>query len=629
MRRTWFSLVAALAVAGFVRAEDGPSVEKLGKSIDAVFTAPDGSSHKLHDLRGEKATVVVFLSFDCPNSNGYVPTLTDLHAAYAKKGVAFVAVCETDLTAEEIKQKVADFKLPFPVFADPKQATADAFKAHMTPEAFVLDRAGVLQYRGRIDNRFAARLKQNPKVTDVDVQNALDDVLAGRLVRTPATKAIGCMIPAREPVVKVATTLTYYKDVLPVLQTNCQTCHRPGEAGPFSLLTYKQATAWAEDIKETATTRKMPPWKPAAGLAFQNERRLSDADISLLSAWVDGGTPEGDKADAPPPVKYGDGWALGKPDLILTASEDFNIGASGSDAFRCFVLPTDLPEDQYIVGFEVKPGNPQVVHHTLNYWDITGKARTLQAAAQAKAKSTDRDRGPGYPVAMGLGFIPTGSPRPGIAPVGGFGGWAPGQVPRFLPEGTGYFFPKGADVILQVHYHRNGRPATDRTRVGLSFAKKPVERPFQAITVGPRNPFFIFIPPGKEDHKISGALYLQNDATLHSVMPHMHLIGKSVKATVTPPDGLPITLVDIPEWDYNWQETYWLKEPMKLQAGTKLEIEALYDNSTKNPNNPKNPPAPVHFGEETTNEMLFGFFGMTNAEGRRVIARPVPLGAKK
>lgn len=625
MRRTWMSLLAGLALAGFAPADtDGPS-DKLGQKINPPL-ALAGKATPLADLRGEKATVVLFLSFDCPNSTGYTPTVLDLVQEFGDKGVKFVAVCENDLTADDLKAKVAEFKLPFPVALDPAQAVADAFKAKATPEAFVLDHNLVLRYRGRIDNTYTARLKRNPKVTDHDLRNALTDQLAGKPIRTPITQAVGCPIGGRETVVKAATTVTFHKDVVPLLQKNCQACHRPGEVGPFSLMTFKQAKTWAEDIKEYTANRKMPPWKPADGVAFHNDRRLADADIKTLAAWADGGTPEGDPKDAPPPLKFTDGWMLGKPDLILTTGEEFNLGPSGPDTFRCYVLPTNLPEDKYIVGFEVKPGNPAIVHHTLNYWDISGKAKELEADARKKAKADDKDRGPGYSTAMGVGFFPGPSKtRPDLATVGGWGGWAPGQLPRFLPNGTGYLLPKGADVVLQVHYHRNGKPAKDKTQIGVYLATKPVERPYQTVFVTRRHiPIFdeMKIPANDDNYRIAAETYLQADATLHSVMPHMHLIGKSVKVSMLPPGGSKTTLVDIADWDYNWQETYWLKEPMKLKAGTKLQIEAIFNNSASNPNNPNHPPALVTFGEQTTNEMLFGFMGVTSDDGRRIRTGP-------
>jgi peroxiredoxin len=623
MRRFWMCLVAGLAVAGSGRADSDDSSDKLGTKIEPALTDPAGKSVPFASVRGERATAVVFLSFDCPNSNGYTPTLLDLHKDFASKGVKFVAISETDLSADELKGKVAEYKLPFPVFADPGQAIADAFKAKITPEAVVLDHNLVLRYRGRIDNMFTDRLRRSPKVTDHDVRNALEDLLAGKPVRTPVTKAVGCSIGNREAVVKAPTSVTFHKDIAPILQKNCQACHRPGEVGPFSLMTYKQAVTWAEDIKDYTASKKMPPWKPTeAAYPFHNERKLTDAEIKTLAAWVDGGTPEGNPKDAPPPAKWSDQWALGTPDLILTPGEDFHLGASGPDTFRCYVMPTNLPEDKFIIGYEVKPGNPRIVHHTLNYWDLTGKARKLEDEAQAKASADDRDRGPGYSASMGLGFIPAGSPRPNTPPIGNFGGWAPGSLYRFLPEGTGYPLPKGAEVVLQVHYHRDGKPETDRTKIGLYFAKKPVDHPYHALVLGPKlKPIDLItpiIPAGKGDVKITGTAYLQSDCTMYSVMPHMHLIGKSVKVTMTPPGGTKTTLVGIDAWDYNWQETYWFKEPLKLKAGTKLEIEAVYDNSSKNPNNPRNPPQGVFFGEQTTNEMLFGFFGVTSEDNKRV-----------
>jgi hypothetical protein len=632
MRRTWMSLLAGLTCVSLALAQTDGSSDKLGKKIDPALPVA-GKATPLADLKGEKATVVLFLSFECPNSTGYTPTVLDLVKDFGEKGVKFVGVCENEMTADELKAKVAEFKLPFPVALDPGQAVADAFKAKTTPEVFLLDHNLVMRYRGRIDNTYNARLKRNAKVTDHDLRNAIEDQFAGKPVRTPITQAVGCPIGGRDTVVKAATAVTFHKDVAPILQKNCQNCHRPGEVGPFSLMTYKQAKVWAEDIKEYTGNKKMPPWKPTDGVPFHNDRRMSDADVKTLAAWVDGGTPEGDAKDAPPPLKFTDGWMLGKPDLILTTGDEFLLGPSGPDTFRCYVIPTNLPEDKYIIGFEVKPGNPGIVHHTLNYWDISGKAKELEADAKKKAKPDDRDRGPGYSTAMGVGFFPTPSKdRPEMFTVGNWGGWAPGQLPRFLPNGTGYLLPKGADVIIQVHYHRNGKPEKDKTQIGVYLAKKPVERPYQAIMIGPRPNNLaglikgdaLRIPANANNHPIADVAYLQADATLHSVMPHMHLIGRSVKVSMTPPGGAKTTLVDIPDWDYNWQETYWLKEPIKLKAGTKLEIEGVFDNSTSNPNNPSNPPVTVRFGEQTTNEMLFGFLGVTSDDGKRVRAGPNP-----
>jgi peroxiredoxin len=625
-----------VVVACRLDADPAPATDRLNKKIDNfTLTAADGKHAGLHDLKDRKAVVVVFLSFDCPVSNHYATTLAEMHASYSGKGVSFLGVVAGDDTAADVAKKAAAFKLPFPVHADPTLAAAEALKATTTPEAFVLDHNFVLRYRGRIDNSFAARLKKNPRVTDHDLRDALDALLAGQPVMNPATRAVGCPITAKDVKPAADAGVSYHRDVVPILQQHCQSCHRPGEVGPFSLMTYKQAVNWASDVTQYTHDRKMPPWKPTAGAEFKNTRSLSDKQIATLAAWEKAGCPEGDPKDAPPPMKFPDGWQLGEPDLVLTPEEDMHVAAGGADLFRCFVLPTGLTEDKYIVAYEVKPGNAAVVHHALNFFDTTGNARKLLDREKAKAAKNPNpaDHGPGYSVAMGIGFIPLpADAKPGIPPIGSFGGWAPGQLGTRFPEGTGYYLPKEADVILQVHYHRTGKPEADRPKIGLYFAKKPVEKRWQTLAVGEAgNPLFPLlatnIPAGKPDHVIKRAAWLTADANLHSVLPHMHLIGRSIKVTMTPPGGEPVVLVDIKDWDYNWQETYWFKEPIRAKAGTRLEVEGVYDNSTSNPNNPNNPPQVVLFGEQTSNEMLFGFIGATPVGKERLrLSRMAPAG---
>jgi hypothetical protein len=593
-----------------VRADSEAPNAKLGKRIDnIVFTDAAGKATALHDFKDKKAIVIVFLSFDCPVSTSYSPVLADLHKTYSAKGVAFVGVCPCEEDAAHVAKQTQEFKLPFAVFKDDGKA-ADALKAEYTPEAFLLDGTHhTLRYRGRIDDTWEARLKKRGKTSRHDLQQALDEFLAGKEISEPATKAIGCAIP-REPKVKATGNVTYYRDVVPILQKNCQGCHRPGEVGPFSLMSYKQALNWASDIKDYTHDRRMPPWKPSDGLAFRDERKLSDREIATLAAWVDGGAPEGDTKDAPPPRQFTQGWQLGKPDLVLTVPQEFQLGASGRDLFRCFVLPTGLDEDRSVIAIEVRPGNPRVVHHALVFLDNAGRGRELEKSEKERAKKDDeQDLGPGYSVAMGVGFVPSG----------GMGGWAPGQVTRRLPTDTAYHMAHGSDVVLQVHYHRDGRTEKDRTQIGLYFADKPVGKRFQSVVVPGR---FLFIPAGDADYAVKGSVWVDQDCDLHSVMPHMHLLGKSIQVTMTPPREKPQTLVAIKEWDYNWQETYFFKETLHVKGGTRFDIEAHYDNSAKNPRNPFSPPRLVKFGEQTTDEMCFGFLGMTSDKPGRIKRSP-------
>jgi peroxiredoxin len=611
-------VLLAAALAGGARSEDAAPNAKLGKQIDNFTLAgADGKAFALHDVKEKKAVVIVFLSFECPVSTSYSQPLADLARNYADKGVAFVGICATaDEDAAQVAKHGRDYKIPFPVYRDDKLTAVDALKAETTPEAFVLDHNFVLRYRGRIDNGWAARLKKNQQITRHDLRQALDELLAGKPVGEPVTQAVGCPV-RQEKVVRQTGAVTYHRDVLPILQNRCQGCHRPGEVGPFSLMTYRQAVNWASDIKDYTQARKMPPWKPTEGPVFLNERKLNDQEMATLAAWVDGGTPEGDPKDAPPPRQFTEGWQLGQPDLVLTPEDDFELGPSGRDAFRVFVIPTNLDEDKYVTAVEVRPGNRRVAHHALIFLDRTGKGRELtQQEKDRPKKENDQDRGAGYSVAMGVGFLPQG----------GLGGWAPGQMARHLPEGTGYYLPKGSDVVVQMHYHRNGRAERDRTTIGLYFAKRPVAKRFQGTVIPGR---FLFIPANEERYKVTGTLPVNQDLVLYSVMPHMHMLGKEVKVTIRPPDGPPQTLVAIKDWDYNWQETYFLKEPMALKAGTRFEVEAYYDNSAKNPNNPFNPPRAVRFGEQTDNEMCFVFLGATSDKPLRSRGTAPPAEEKK
>ena len=326
-------------------------------------------------------------------------------------------------------------------------------------------------------------------------------------------EAIGC--PIARTAAKTTPdngAVTYYRDVQPILQNHCQGCHRPGEVGPFSLMTYKQAVNWADDIKSYTKDKKMPPWKPVAGAAFHNERRLSDKEIATLAAWADNGTPAGNPPTLPPAEAIRR-WlatrhARSRPgDRRKTSTS----APAAAIMFRCYVLPTNETEDKYVTAIEVRPGNRRVVHHALNFVDTAGSRPKAGGHGEGTHQEgqTRRTAAPAIPSAMGVGF----------RPAGGMGGWAPGQMSRHLPEGTGYHLPKGADVVVADPLPSR-RPGceTDRTRIGLYFAKKPVAQRFQSVVIPGR----FLVDPGRRTttsrprHR-RGAAGLQ----IHSVMPHM------------------------------------------------------------------------------------------------------------
>lgn len=567
------------------------------------FTLTDaaGKAWKLHDQKA-KAVVVAFLSPECPMSNGYLPALAGVVEQYGAKGVVVVGVYpDPDVSAEAVATHSKEFKIPFPALRDPEQKAVKALGPKVTPEVVVLDAAFAMRYRGRIDDGYASRLKPKPVVTRHDLTAALDELLAGKPVSVPESKAFGCAIPeAAKAVPKADTPVTFYRDVLPLLQTHCQSCHRPGQVGPINLTNYKQAARWADACLEEVKAKRMPPWKPDPNPLLAGQRALPAAAVALFEKWVAQGMPEGNAKDAPPAPGFADDWTLGPPDLILEAPDEMVVGADGRDLFRVVAYPTNLPEDKFISAVEIKPGNARVVHHTVNVLDTTGNARKMQDAAKAKAQPTDKDRGPGYSVPTGFGFFPN--------PNNFVGGWAPGMLPKRLPDGIGMKLPKGADVCVQFHFHRTGKEERDRTKVGLYFTKGPPTDGFRLLPVPG---VFFEIPPGEKNYAVNNAWRLQEDVTVHRLIPHMHLLGKDIELTATAPGEKERTLIRISEWDYNWQEQYELKEPLTLPKGTVLRVRATFDNSADNPNNPSSPPKGVRLGEQTTSEMCFVFVGIS------------------
>lgn len=404
---------------------------------------------------------------------------------------------------------------------------------------------------------------------------------------------------------------TYARDVAPILFENCVSCHRPGQVAPFALGSYADAKKRAAMIAAVAAQRVMPPWKPASNGEFLHERRLTNAQIAVLKRWAERGAPLGKLADLAPAPKFPPGWALGAPDLVLQPAEAFSVEAEGRDVYRCFVVPTNFDAARYVSALDVQPGNRAVVHHVLAYVDTSGKARELDA----------REAGPGYTTGGGIGFLPAGM----------LGGWAPGAMPARLPEGTGVLLPKNADVVLEVHYHKSGKPETDRTKVGVYFgpgaAATAVQQPVRFFPLA--NPG-LKIPAGASDHAVRADLTVPADVTILNVFPHMHLLGRQMTVTATLPDGTQKRLVHMPDWDFNWQGFYTYKEPVRLPRGTRVQLVARYDNSPANPNNPNNPPRDVTWGEQTTDEMCLAYLGFTvDAERAAPASQSEKVTAKK
>lgn len=549
-----------------------------------------GKQHSLSDYADKKAIVFVFTGTTCPLSNRYVPVMEELAKTYAPRGVQFFSVNSNDFErVKEIAKHAREFGVSYPVLVDHKLKLANLVHATVTPQAFVLDQKRRLRYAGRIDDRYSSRTREKTLTRSHDLRDALESVLAGRKVAQPLTTTFGCGIVRKQETTSTGP-VTYTKHVARILRDNCQECHRPGQIAPFSLTNYREAKNWGREIEEFTASRQMPPWKAELHYGeFKGVRRLPDEDIATLAAWVDNGMPQGRKKDLPPAREWPTTkWRLGTPDLVLTMPEEYELAASGRDVYRCFVLPSGLTEDRDIIAVEFSAGNTRVVHHVLAYLDTKGRARRLD----------DLDPGPGYTSFGGVGFPPDG----------GLGGWAPGAVVQFMPKGVGRTIPKGADIIIQVHYHKSGKVERDQTSLGLYFSKTPVERQLRSIPV---LNFRFVIPPGAKRHEVRQSIRVPVDVTTYSVFPHMHLLGREMKIWATTPDGKTIPLVRIPDWDFNWQSSYYFEQPIKLPAGTRIDLVAYYDNSADNPYNPNDPPREVRWGEQTTDEMCLAFIAFT------------------
>src|SRR5262245_5668169 len=367
-----------------------PKAPAAGATI-ANFTLPDmhRRPRSLHRFKDKKAFVVIFLGTECPLANLYVPTLAELHKEYAAKGVQFLAINSNPQDRfVSVSAHAQERDVPFPVLKDFDQRVADAFGASRTPEAFVLDAKLVIRYHGRIDDQYGIGY-QRERPRQRELKTALDELLAGKPVTTSATEISGCVI-GRVKRPRVAGDVTYAKQVSRILQKNCQECHRPGEIGPFSLLTYYDAKGWCDTIREVVQEERMPPWHPDSRFGhFSNDRRLSREESDTLLAWIDEGCPKGDDKDLPPPRAFVPGWKIGTPDAVYTMKEEFKVPAAGVLPYKTFVVDPGFEEDRWIQAAEARPGNRAVVHHILVYiledggeiYDKDGRASTLSGWA--------------------------------------------------------------------------------------------------------------------------------------------------------------------------------------------------------------------------------------------------------
>jgi peroxiredoxin len=568
------------AAGGVIRSEE----DSLGPQKIENFSLRDfrGKPLELTELDEHQIVVVAFIGIECPSASLYADRLRQLADRYRSRGVAFVLIdSNSQDSVTEIAHWAKKHLLELPVLKDVGNHVADQFAAERTPEVYVLDRQRVVRYRGRIDDQFSSMYRR-PEPDETYLIDAIEAILENRAVKIPFTESEGCRIGRiRSP--DAASDVTYSREISRILQDRCVVCHREGEIAPFALTQYDAVAGWAEMIDEVVQEGRMPPWHATEGAGpFSNDARLSAEEKQTIHRWVRAGAPEGDRRDLPEPRSFTTGWQIPEPDLVLAVQKQpHQLPASGAVAYQYFVVDPGFQEDKWVRAAQCRPGNRAVVHHMIAF---------------IQPPDTDLPRTPKDRSALGSLWLASA---------------APGTPPMNLPQGYAKRVPAGSQLIFQVHYTTNGTPQQDQSHLGLVFAKPDTVKK-EVGTWRAANTEFT-IPPGAADYEVKATYKFRDDVFMLTAFPHMHLRGKSFRFEAEYPDGRHELLLDVPRYDFNWQNSYEFSSPRRIPAGTRLNCTAKFDNSANNPNNP-NPSATVRWGDQNWDEMMAGHFEVVLAD---------------
>jgi tetratricopeptide (TPR) repeat protein len=403
------------------------------------------------------------------------------------------------------------------------------------------------------------------------------------------TVALGGLTSAKQPTptehADPPESVTFNRDVAPILYSSCARCHRSGEAGPFSLLTYADAKSHARQIAEVTKRRFMPPWLPEPGeLKFVDELRLSDSEIARIQAWVEQGTVEGNPSDLPAMPKFVEGWQLGKPDVVVKATKPYTLPAGGSDNYWNFVFRAPVDRTRWLKAMEIRPGDKRLVHHA-----------NVLVDRQQNGRRQEQQPGAGF------GGMELTIESEVFDPDSHFLFWKPGSIPYVEPEGMALRLDKDADLILNTHLQPSGKQETIQPTLGLYFTDKPAT--MHPILIQLENDRMLDIPAGNKHFVVTDEFTLPVDVDLLAIYPHAHYLGKDLQASAKFPDGRSESLIHIPDWNLNWQAVYRYANPVKLSKGTTISMNFAYDNSDDNVRNPNDPPQRVVAGNRATDEM--------------------------
>ncbi len=549
-----------------------PAEHGVGRYVpDYEFTDISGAKHRLSGFKDARAVVVAMTSTSCPLSKKLLPTVAELTKSFSAEKVQFILVncVPTDKAADiESAAKTLDAKTIY--VHDQDESFARHMMALTTTDVFVLDSARTIVYHGAVDDQYGIGFARDA-ATHHFLKDAIVATLAGQAPEVAATAAPGCTLDL-EPATHTDHSVTYHNRISRIMMQNCVECHRSGGVGPFALDSYADVVAHAGMIRQVVDNRAMPPWFAAKDSSkhspWANDRSLTDDDRTTLLTWLAGQRPEGDPSDAPLAPTFAGEWTLGEPDHIIQLPEPVKIKATGTMPYEFITVKSTLTEDRWVQGYEILPTDRSVVHHVIVNVHTGGRI-------------FDSEEG-----------------------VGGY--WAayvPGNAGQMYPKGFARKLPAGATVSFQIHYTPSGAATQDQLKLGVHFADEEPQFVVNTIPLADRN---LSIPPNEPNHAESITRPVPTDINVMAYMAHMHVRGKSFRFDLTKPDGTKEVLLDIPNYDFNWQLRYDYAEPKVIPKGSRVTVTAIYDNSDQNPANP-DPSKTVHWGQQTFDEMMIGY----------------------
>ena len=535
---------------------------------DFALLDQEGKFHELYYYSDKKAIVLISQGVDCPIVRKSIPYLRELKKTFEPQEVSFLMInANPQDDRDSIKQEALAYGINIPILEDRSQVVTESLRMTRTAEAVVIDPTDwTIVYRGAIDSQHEY------------LKVAIRALLQHQPVPQSQTSVKGCLFNRAGS--RHTDFPSYNEDVVPILSNKCLQCHVKQGIAPWSMDNYEKVKGWGAMIREVLRTKRMPPWQadPSYG-KFKADLSLSPAELRTLVHWVEGGSLNGADRDLllqaarPDP----DGWVLGQPDLIFKLKEQQQVlPAGGSDQFKFIEADKPVENDLWVRAIYWRPSNLKIVHH--------GNLVVQTPSQQDSSKDWFHNSGMDLETGQMID------------------GYSPGTGPFILPEGTGFFIPKGAKISFRMHYITTGKPEQDRTQVGLYLYKN---KPSQILSV-----FVIFnrslkIPPGAQEYKMNASHVFKDSVTLYAVQPHMHYRGRSMSFSVEYPDGKSEILLSVPNYKFRWQHRYIFKNPKKLPAGSLISIEGSYDNSAQNPDNP-DPAQEVVYGPLSNNEMFAG-----------------------